>query len=307
MPLSVQEKVQLVEAIKRLDPSFSEKCLVANKPSPTVEEGSAPKYGSTKRLDQNMVRLLGQIAPFRGQGDQSPTAWIARVENFLKVFHLTPESIEPYIALYLLDNDARKAYYSRVCELNSLNEGDVNKDGADAKTLQLTWSETCSLVRPLDNPIRRSLLLHTKLEQLANNHDLTDHLEQIVAFSIIERDLDPAPLGDRLYWLLKVCPWSKDDVLQFIDNNEQSRAAGSDTDDALDSILQMLQGKIKNNEQEHKFKHNARAQSQSEGDEDEQDTARRSKETKPCSYCHKTGHRAAHCYKRKKELRGPSR
>lgn len=447
MPLSVQEKVQLVEAIKKLDPSFSLENLGQRRRASW--QAADEEFNGTKRMNQNMVELLGRLAPFRGEGDQSPSAWINRVENFLRTFRLTPEAIEPYIATYLLDSGARRAYYTLLDSIHGINrleqfqeferglsetnhqlvsydpkadpnrksvdqsgigigqnatdKGDfdrsefdgnepsmtdcnletshrtgnyntdpynkfqaentpiaetnniqyendsLNKGGLESKESSyednlsniqnkkyLSWEETCNLIRPLDKPITRSILQHKKLQKLADNDELSDHLARVVAFSVIERDLDPAPLGDRLYWLFKICPWSEAETMRYILDKQETNDGGQLD---LDSVLQWLENRVRNQEQgmtqvEEQFQASERDESpqvnaeiisskvatnsngtDSSTNSSSSDTSpqpgpykeRRAHKNKerPCSYCHKLGHRAAHCYRRRKEMRGP--
>jgi hypothetical protein len=177
------------------------------------------------RLDDQGLELLKCVPKYSASVDQSFACWVDKVEGFLNTFNLSPTAIESHLCR-LLYGRARQEYFKLQTQLK------------DSKGIKFpSWKEVQGCLAPLDDPIRRSVYIHDKIQQLSQlKLKLND--SNISRFAKLEYQLDPAPLGDRLCLLFTVFPQIKDQVLAGIEKN-------TTMDDVYEIVRQLAPPEVK--------------------------------------------------------------
>ncbi|CAN6597603.1 hypothetical protein TRVA0_001S04522 [Trichomonascus vanleenenianus] len=169
------------------------------------ESDSAKPYRSLKetplsRTSQehpaNIVKLLDSVAKYSGKRDQSYPLWKEKVQGFLTTFNLAPSAIEPHFHKLLSGN----ALYSyRVLQSDLKSTKNVKYP---------SWDEIHACLSQLDDPVKRSIHIHKQIERLMPHRRPKEMAvaEVVDRFRELEYELDPAPLGDRIYLFFKVLP-----------------------------------------------------------------------------------------------------
>lgn len=172
-----------------------------------------------------IIKLIDCIPKYTGSKAQSLELWKTQVDDFLNTFNLSVKAIEPYL-YKLFQGKALAEYKNLQIELK-------RKKGLRYPS----WNEIITNFesKELDNNIDRSLTIHHKIQQQLvkkrrNCPHLGDLKYYIDQFKKLERELDPAPLGDRLFLLFQVIPFSRQLILLHINQINSM-------DDACDLIL----------------------------------------------------------------------
>lgn len=197
--------------------------------------------GSTLTPD-DIKSLLDSLPVYTGALGECFKWWAQQLESFCKTFNLKMNQIEHYIPQLLIRGRALERYREVQREVNSTSssmgnngktektaEGSTNTPSTTTGTWyrrSLPWHVLSKELSKLDNPVLRSIYIHEQIQSLrkttlnpssssilpsssstsfSTGPNLID--EQAVTalvtkFRKLESQLDPAPLGDRLYLIV---------------------------------------------------------------------------------------------------------
>jgi hypothetical protein len=167
------------------------------------------------KLGNQQVELLKSLPKYSGRTDKSYSLWKSRIEGFVNTFNLDYAALEPHVSR-LLQGRALQEYLQ------------LQKKTRDQKSGRYpAWVVVDKLLSAMDDPVQRSLAVHGQIMDLCNRPMNKDNIEY---FRALEYQLDPAPLGDRLFLLFTVFPESRDPIMAAIDDCKS-------IDDACDIVL----------------------------------------------------------------------
>uniref|UniRef100_A0A060TEW6 ARAD1D11242p n=1 Tax=Blastobotrys adeninivorans TaxID=409370 RepID=A0A060TEW6_BLAAD len=174
-----------------------------------------------KPMPKNVVEMLDGVPKYSGSIEQSLEFWKNNVKGFCTTFNVTIAQVEPHLDR-LVSGQALHKYKG------------LRKQLRDTKNVRYpNWEETIGCLEELDQPVRRSLVLHRRIDRLGAPYTRqSKSLEDILdTFVWLESQLDPGPLGDRLHLLFRVAPFAEQIVLDNLDRI-------SNIQDATDTVKQ---------------------------------------------------------------------
>lgn len=206
--------------------------------------------GSTLTPD-DIKSLLDSLPVYTGSLGECFKWWAQQLESFCKTFNLKMNQIEHHIPQQLIRGRALERYREVQREVNSNNSSSSSSTGKTEPTAEgsttapssmgtwhrraLPWYVLTKELSKLDNPVLRSIYIHEQIQGLrkatlhpsitstsSTNPNASMIDEQAVTalvtkFRKLESQLDPAPLGDRLFLIVDcVLPEARDMILDKI-------------------------------------------------------------------------------------------
>lgn len=222
----------------------------------------APSAAST--LSHTDIRaLLDALPVYTGAVDQSFKWWKEQVESFCRTFNVRMSKVEWMIAGVLVKGRALEVYKQVQRDLyggragnntssnqsggggvsasensSSSNNNATTSTGTGSSWRRaLPWNVVTRELSKLDNPILRSLHLHTQIFNLRHGQgqfqgqttlDAAGVTALVTQFRKLETQLDAAPLGDRLWLLLRVLPEARSMILDKVKKTAAYTSHGAD-------------------------------------------------------------------------------
>lgn len=195
--------------------------------------------GSTL-MPEDLRALLDALPVYTGSVGECFKWWTQQVESFCKTFNIKINQIEYYMPHQLLKGKALERYREVQREYNNnkhthpssiSSTSTSNASGNNRHRRPLPWKILNRELSKLDNPILRSIYIHEQVSLLRSgtnlgagpNIDENSVMTLVTKFRKLEAQLDPAPLGDRLYLIFQVLPESRqmilDKIIRISNNN----------------------------------------------------------------------------------------